>query len=82
MTNQDIAFQYTDLKGEEHEVVVSRVINFRAYDEMAGWDIETSVGDGLISYRAPEELKSPQYARVFASMLLAAADELERQNED
>lgn len=68
------------IDGTTYDIEVSRGVTFRNYQQPGFALIEVSVEDGVICHNEmPDEIKSPDEARAWAVLLMAAADELERQ---
>ena len=83
MDSQDIRHVGSDTKGNDYEVVITPGKFFRCYDVKGTWGMEVVVTENHISLDIPDgKIKTPEIARAWAALLMEAADELERQNED
>lgn len=75
----------TDMSGEridgsQYDIEVVRGVTFRSYQQPDYTMIEVSVEDGVICHNEiPDEIKTADEARAWAALLMAAADELERE---
>lgn len=68
------------IDGSAYDIEVLRGVTFRNYQQPGYVMIEVSVEDGVICHNEmPDEITTPDEARAWAALLLAAADELERQ---
>lgn len=65
--------------GVTYDIETTRGVTFSCYNVPGAWDIRATVEDGVITLPdLPDELDA-MTARAWASVLLDAADELERQ---
>ena len=79
----EIKQRFESRDGSDCEITIVRGAVFTDYETtgLRGKSASLTVEDGVIvgSINMPEEIKTPDEARSWAALLIAAADELEKQ---